>query len=206
MRLALVSADDGPCRPLAERLSQSADLEILCVSGTGAGRWLDPGTWHPGGITTIRFRADYPAVPELERRLADVVRAGEAAAPLEQRWLEERGPYSSALLRALDERRMAHDVFVFFGLESAVTVMGLPRVDGPTVLVPAISDWSLAGSRVLRETLAAAGGIVFATEEERRRLLPLVGPERPVALAVGSSPEPYLEVVRRVRAVVGDRG
>ena len=146
MRIVLVSPDDRSCRALGRELSRRASVEILGPCGTGAVRWLDPGTSRDGAVTVRRFRADYPVVAELERRLARAVAAGPADPALQERWVQERGPYSSALLDELGECAENCDVVVFFSLDSALTVLGLPLVGRPAVVVPSVVDWSLAGS------------------------------------------------------------
>ncbi len=111
--------------------------------------------------------------------------------------MQERGPYSSALFDHLSACRGHFDAFVFFVLESATTVFGLPLV-GPAVLTPQVNDWELMRAELLRSTAARARGFVFASEDERRGVQEIVSGDVPHALARGTSGAPYLEMARLV--------
>jgi len=181
-------------------MATSVTVELLTTCCREGPPWRDrrdPGVWRAGALTQRRFRSDYPTVLELEERLGKLVRAGDTSLDLQKRWLQERGPYSSALLEHIEGRRGDFDAFVFFSLESATTVFGLPLVGAGAVLAPAVEDWAAARSELLRTTLDRASGFVFSCEEERRRVRGLGGAGRPDALVQGASAEPYLDVARR---------
>ncbi len=202
MKIALVAPRDRSCFATAERLARVCDVEVLatCLGPNGAHDYDDPGVFRHGDVIVRRFRNDHGSVSRLENRLAAQVRAGGAALDLERRWIEERGPHSSALLEHLEDQGDAFDAVVFLGLESALTALGVPRVEC-AVVVPCAPGGDPARSKLLAACLRSASGIVFGSEEERRTLSRLVPGDRPHAVVTSSLADAIGDVVR---CVVGE--
>lgn len=198
MKIAIVAPSDRSCGAIAEQLASRATVEVLttCLGPDGSrGNYHDPGEVLSGDVRIRRFRCDYSPVRVLEERLRAVVRRGGAAVALQERWLQERGPYSSGLLDHIAANRDVFDVFVFFELEAATTILGLPVVRS-SVLVPRVTDWDVIGATLFLSTLARAGAFVFASDEERERAGETLALIRPTVVEDGSSPEPYFEAFR----------
>ena len=140
-------------------------------------------------------------MPALAGRLAAVVFEGEAEPALEARWMQERGPYSSALLDHLAAEATGYDVFVFFGLETATTAFGLACVGAPSVVVPQLRDLEILQSRLLRAAISGAAGFVFGSEEESRAVRQHCGADIPHAIGEELSGASLLEVIERVTGV-----
>jgi len=198
MKIAIVAPSDRSCGAIAEELASRATVEVLttCLGPDGSrGNYYDPGETRCGAVRMRRFRCDYSPVAVLEERLRAVVRRGGAAIALQERWLQERGPYSSGLLDHVEANRDSFDVFVFFEIEAATTVLGLPAVRS-SVLVPRVTDWEVIGVPLFLSTLVRAGAFVFRSDEERERAREKLALIRPTVVEDGSSPEPYFEAFR----------
>lgn len=199
MKIALVAPRARSCSETAGRLARDCEVEVLatCLGPNGAHDYEDPGVFRDGAVLVRRFRNDHGSLPELVKRLEARVRAGGAAPELERRWIEERGPYSSTLLEHLERRRDGFDVVVFLGLESALTVFGVPRV-ARAVVVSCLRGGDVSQPALLATCSRSASGFVFGSEEERRALSSLVPVERPHAVVTSSLAHAIFDVARRV--------
>lgn len=200
MNLALVAPDERACAAVADGLAEHANVQVFttCVGPEQRrGRYYDPGTSVHGSAVFHRFRCDASRVPSLEERLRRAALAADAAQPLQERWAQERGPYSSALLEHIDAHREELDAFVFFELESATTVFGLPRA-GPSILAPRVLDWNAVPVEMLRTVATRARGLLFDSEQERSRAVAALGVEAPMSVAGDASPAAVLGLVDRV--------
>lgn len=205
MNLAFVAPFEATCGSMARAMAEHAPVTVLttCLGPDGrSGRYEDPGRGAIGDAVVHRFRLDASRAPSLEGRLRRRVRAGGAALPLQERWLQERGPLSSALLEYIEQQRDRFDAFVFFDLESATTVFGVPRVDVP-ILAPQITDWDVVQTDLLRNTARRARGFLFRSEEEQGRVARHLGVRAPFAIGDDSQPEPLVELVERLRREAG---
>lgn len=199
MKIALVVPRARSCSETAGRLARDCGVEVLatCLGPNGAHDYDDPGVFRDGAVLVRRFRNDHGSVPELVKRLEAQVRAGGAAPELERRWIEERGPSSSTLLEHLERHRDGFDLVVFLGLESALTVFGVPRV-ARAIAVPCLPGEDAPRAALLAACARSVSGFVFGSERERRALSSLVRLDRPHAVVTSSLADAILDVARRV--------
>ena len=174
MDVVLVAAREQECAGLAIAWAERSRVELLTVCGWGENRFGLPGVDREGGLTRRVFRADFPEVPLLEKRLRERVEGGGAEPGLQEKWIRERGPYSSALLDHLAGALPRDAVLVFVGLAHATTVFGLRQARRPSILVPALQSGGEVLCELLQETLARADAVVFADRPEEDRLGPWI--------------------------------
>ena len=102
----------------------------------------------------------------------------------------EQGPYSPALIDAIAASDA--DVVAFHPYLYYPTVVGLPLVARRSLLHPAAHDEQPIRLPIFRETFAAAAGLVYWSEAERRfteRLFPVAArPQLVLGLGVESQP------------------
>ncbi len=172
MKIAMVAPVVSRCLTAARACSGLGEIEILTTCAADEHSWRDddePGLCWLGTIALRRFRVDHPRVSALADRLERAVATGAADPELEERWMQERGPCSWALLDHLRRHEADFDACVFFGLMSASAVFGLPPVANRALLVAQLEDGvvlrSLPG--LLRQVVAAARAVVVASSEER---------------------------------------
>jgi len=132
-----------------------------------------PGRAVVNGIPVTRFRV---ARERDEQRFARVSRRvfGETEAEAEaghtladeRRWVEENGPWSPALVRAID-RTDGIDLFLFYSYRYCQTFFGLPRVASRSVLVPTAEEDPAVRLPIFRELFRSPRGILYLTPEER---------------------------------------
>ena len=170
------------CRQVAERLSRHADVEVLTTCATDYMTWQDayePGPARVNGVPVRRFRVDYPRTVPLFNELSAAVFSEKSCPELEQRWVREQGPYSSAFLRFLETDGDRFDVYIFFTYAYGLTFFGLPRVAERSLLVPTAHDEPAFHLSIYRSLFARARGFIFNTAEEQSLVLQKFGLETP---------------------------
>src|SRR5438105_4520864 len=180
------------CRQVAERLSRHCDVEVLTTCATDYMTWRDvhePGLSVVNGVPVRRFVVDYPRTVPLFNHLSDAVFSEKCCPELEQRWVREQGPYSSAFLRFLETDGWRFDVFIFFTYAYGFTYFGLPRVAPRSLLVPTAHDELAFHLAIYRCLFASPKGLLFNTPEEQSLVLNKFGLDTPSAV-VGIGIEP----------------
>ncbi len=184
MKIIFIAPLERPLRPLALAMPRTLEIEIIATCAADSGTWSDvddPYLSWLGTIAIRRFRVDHPRVPELVTRLERAMGTAAAGEDLERRWIWESGPNSWLLLDYLAHLSPTIDAAVFFGLNAATTILGLPLLGERAILVPQID--ALPGGSPLRPSLhrvaAQAAAILCSSEAERcvlgSRLAPRLG-------------------------------
>jgi glycosyltransferase involved in cell wall biosynthesis len=125
------------------------------------------------GIPVTRFRVarerDEARFARMSRRVfAETEAAAEAGHALddERRWIEENGPQSPSLLRAIDAASDV-DLFLFYSYRYWQTFFGVPRVASRAVLVPTAEEDPAIRLPIFRDVFRSPRGILYLTPEER---------------------------------------
>jgi len=175
------------CLELAAQMSGRWQASILTTTA------IDHLTWAPayaagmekiGDVTVHRFDVDRPRdiarFDQLSRRIRTLRRF--ASRRDQEGWMQAQGPYSTELLRFIEDHRDDYDAFFFFTYLYAHTYFGLPLVAEKAILVPfAHEEWMIA-LPFWNTFFAKPKRIVFSTLEERELLrrrfpsLPMDGP------------------------------
>jgi len=160
------------CRDVALRLARDWDVTIVTTTA------VDYLTWEPeypagagdiDGVPVLRFDVDETRSQRDFDRLSQRIVTRIDSAPLaeQEAWMRAQGPYSTGLLRYLEDRGSEYDLVFFYTYLYATTYYGLPLVRDRAVLVPFGHDeWPIhfpmwdAFFRLPKE-------IVFSTPEER---------------------------------------
>ena len=202
MKIAMVAPVASRCLAAARACSGLGEIEILTTCAGDESSWredTEPGLRWLGGVALRSFRADYPRVPPLADRLERAVATGVADRALEERWMQERGPCSWALLDHLARQAADFDACVFFGLMTATAVFGLPSLADRAILVAQLEDGvacrPLPG--LLRHVAAAARTVVVASDAEGAALAG--GPPLALGVMVGAAAGLLPEVNRAAR-------
>ncbi len=84
--------------------------------------------------------------------------------------MERQGPYSPALIQAVEREAGRHDRWVFFTYLYYNTYWGLKAVPGPTTLVPTAHDEPALKLGIMREVFQRPAAFMFNTEAEKAML------------------------------------
>jgi len=187
------------CREVARHLSSLWDVTILTTTA------LDYETWaahYPAGpqmiegIPTVRFDVDGPRnkrdFDRLSKRILN--RRTKATLAEQEAWARSQGPYSTGLLRYIEDHAADYDLFIFYSYLYATTYFGLALVAEKAFLAPLAHDeWPIHFS-MWNDFFRKPQRILFNTPEERDFLLrrfPDTSLRGPIA-GIGITPPPDL--------------
>jgi glycosyltransferase involved in cell wall biosynthesis len=158
------------CRWIAEHVAERHQVEVLTTTAVDYLTWqnvLPAGVSQVSGVTVRRF----PVVRErrVERfdPVANKVCFFEHTDEEEQRWLEEHGPVSPALVEHLRRHERDYDAIVFFSYRYWTTYFGMQVAPGKSLLVPTAEHDRVIYLRLFRESFRLPAAIAFNTPEEK---------------------------------------
>ena len=183
-------------------------VDVLTTTARDATTWANEfasGSTIVDGVDVHRFPVERTRRADFDRLCARLLyRPRRASADEQAAWVVEQGPYSPALIDAIAASDA--DVVAFHPYLYYPTVVGLPLVARRSLLHPAAHDEQPIRLPIFRETFAAAAGLVYWSEAERRfteRLFPVAA--RPqLVLGLGVESQPGDPAATRARAGIGD--
>ena len=174
-------------RWLAEHLLALADVDVITSCAVDYNTWQDhypAGESELNGVRIHRFAVDAPRAPGLEAQTL-AIRFQEHTLLAEQQWVKDQGPYSSSMLRYIQESYARYDLFIFFTYLYAPTFFGLPLVADKAILVPtAHEEWYLE-LPAYRSLFHLPQLIVYNTEPEMDHVHRVTGNEEVPGVVVG---------------------
>ncbi|NJM07994.1 glycosyltransferase [Candidatus Gracilibacteria bacterium] len=182
MRLAFViqryGADvhggaEAHCREWAERLAQRHDVTVFTTCARDFLTWADhyaPGVERINDVIVCRFAVDAPRDMAAFDAFSAQVFGQPHDVARETEWMRRQGPYSTALLSALEQRYAEFDLFIFITYLYATTFFGLPLVAPKAVLVPTAHDEPPLRLGIFRRVFDTPRYIIYNTPSERAML------------------------------------
>ncbi len=158
-------------RWMAERLLPYADVTVLTTRAIDFYTWADhypDGETIINGVRVQRYGVDKPRNWKRSQKQTRKVLLHAATLADEETWMRAQGPYSTALLAAIERQRDELDLFVFFTYIYATTYFGLPLVAKKAILVPAAHEEPTLAMGLFRPLFTTPPFIIYLTEQERR--------------------------------------
>jgi glycosyltransferase involved in cell wall biosynthesis len=162
------------CQMVAERLM--ARGHSCTIYTTTAKDYI---TWAPeypagesvlNGVVVRRFDVERPREIESFNRYSEWIFAHPHSERDEHEWMERQGPFSPALIKAVESEAGAHDRWVFFTYLYYNTYWGLKAFPGRGILVPTAHDEPPLYLEIMREVFERPSAFVFNTAAERDML------------------------------------
>lgn len=158
-------------RLIAERLAKKYDVEILTTCALEYTTWANyfkHGVDNVNGVAVRRF----PVTRERKQKSFDtlssyVFNGGSRDTEIEQKWVDEQGPYCPEFLKYIKAHQNDYDVFIFFTYLYWLTVRGLPIVAKKSILVPTAHDEPPIYLSVYNDVFGKAAALVYNTDEEK---------------------------------------
>jgi glycosyltransferase involved in cell wall biosynthesis len=223
VKLACVTVRYGPsimggaeqaCRQLAEHLvAAGVEVEVHTTCAVDSVTWADvlaPGTTVEAGVTVHRHRSEAGRDPGFEafssRILAQPARQTAAD---QERWLRLQGPVCPAAVSGA--AGAGADLVVCTPYLYWPTVEAVRHLGGRAVLHPAAHEEAPIHLPVFAAKLAAAGGLAYYTDAERKlveQLWPALVSTPQVVVGLGIDPEAGRSATPasfREAAGIGDR-
>jgi glycosyltransferase involved in cell wall biosynthesis len=158
------------CRQVAERLANSASVEVLTTTAVDYLTWKNEfpvGVTELGGVRVRRFPVASRRWVRRFGRLSERLYQTPHTIEDELDWMIRQGPRTPELLDYLKEARARFDAFVFFTYLYYPTYFGLPLVAGKSVLVPTLHDEPPARFDIFLSLFWLPRAFVWNTPEER---------------------------------------
>jgi glycosyltransferase involved in cell wall biosynthesis len=167
----ILGGSEYHCRLIAERLAGDHQVDVLTSCARDYITWQNEypeGTDRVRGVTVRRFAAtetrDLASFNEYSERLF----TSKHSRHEEMEWLKRQGPWMPGLTEYLERNHHQYDILIFFTYLYAPTVMGIRIAPSKSLLVPTAHDEPAIRLGLYRDVFAAAAGIVWNTESERR--------------------------------------
>ncbi len=170
----VIGGAESGARMIAERVASQLgwDVEVLTSCALQSSTWENEypvGEVEIGGVKVRRFATEFPRSSEFNHT-SFLCHNNPKLAPLElqERWVDEQGPYAPELLDAIADSDA--DVVAFYPYLYYPTIRGLQRVKNSAVSVmhPAAHDEASIKMSIFAETFGAADAFVWHTDGERR--------------------------------------
>jgi len=206
----VIGGAESLARQLAHRLAATGrEVEVWTTCAVDDATWANvhaPGVSSDGDVVVRRFSVRMTRRPGLFGAISrGFFRMPPALRP-ESAWLALQGPFAPGMVRALASGPAVATLFV--GYLYHPTVRGLPQTPGPRVLLPTAHDELPLRLRCVAGTMAAAGAMWYATDEERELVVRAHPAAQSVPSAVGNVgiDAPADANARRFRQRIGGDG
>ena len=159
------------CRMIVEKMSPLWDIEVLTSSAKEYVKRFEndysPGVEDLNGFVVKRFKIDYMRSDDSTfSQLDQKVLNRTASRDEEMLWLKEIGPYSSDLIKYVEQHVQNYDLFFFFTYLYATTTLILPLVKEKSILVPTAHDEPPVFARFYDDFFALPRALICSTNEE----------------------------------------
>lgn len=122
------------------------------------------------GVVVRRFPVEKPRDIESFNQFSERIFFHPHSTRDEFEWMERQGPFSPALIRAIERASGLHDHWVFFTYLYYNTYWGLQAVSGPATLVPTAHDEPALTLELMKEVFERPAAFMFNTAAERDML------------------------------------
>jgi len=162
------------CRQVAERLVERGhDCTVFTTAAKDYVTWRNEygsGEYILNGVVIKRFNVKKTRDIQSFNAYSDRIFHNSHSLQDELSWLEQQGPFSPALIRALEEEEPRHDCFIFFTYLYYNTYWGLQAVKKKKALVPTAHDEPALRLEVMKEVFSRPQAFVFNTRSEKQML------------------------------------
>ena len=183
MRIAFVVQRYGPevmggselhCRQVAEKLvSSGLECTVYTTTAKDYISWKNEypeGDSSYNGVIIKRYPVEKERNIDSFNRFSDWVFNNSHTYEDEIKWLEDQGPYSPALIEAIEKESPGYDFFVFFTYLYFNTYWGLRRVKKKKALVPTAHDEPALNLEIMKDVFNLPQAILFNTSAEKKLL------------------------------------
>lgn len=158
-------------RQMCEHLTEHYDVEVITTKAVEYTTWKNEyknDTDVVNGITVHRFGVEHPRSSHKFARIHEKVMGNRNhTMDEENKWFDEQGPYSPALIDYIEEHADDYDYFAFMTYLYYTTVKGLPKVAKKAVLIPTAHDEPPIYLKTFEEIFRIPAGLFYLTSEEK---------------------------------------
>lgn len=160
------------CRQLAERMTDRYEVHVFTSKAVDYNTWANVYPQEQesiNGVTVHRFAVEHPRRAARFNHINAMFYAGELHPGYEEdAWFEAEGPYTPALITALDAARDTYSAFIFFTYLYYTSVYGLPVVREKAIFVPTAHDEPFLVMDRVHRVFAAPRAYFYMTADEQK--------------------------------------
>lgn len=180
------------CMQTAELLAKSYDVTVYTTCALDYTTWKNhypTGEEMIHGVRVKRYRTDRERKQESFDRITQKVFGNPNHTDAEElRWIEEQGPVSTDVIRALREEHGEYRVVIFMTYLYYLSATGLPLGFDNAMLIPTLHDEPPVYLRAYDKVFEAARALLWLTPEEQAfafRRFPFVKDKPQVLIGAG---------------------
>jgi len=177
------------CRQIAEKLVEAGfECTVYTTTAKDYITWRNEyprGETFLNGVVIKRFPVEKERDIESFNAYSDWIFFNDHTPDDERQWMQRQGPYSPALLSALEKEEKEHDLFIFFTYLYYNTYWGLKKVQRKKVLVPTAHDEPALHLEIMKEVFSVPDAFMFNTESEKKMVSQLFSLENKYQDIVG---------------------
>ncbi|MEM4313068.1 MAG: glycosyltransferase family 4 protein [Thermoplasmata archaeon] len=178
------------CRLLAEHLAKYFDIDVLTTCAVDYITWRNyykPGIEILNGVRVIRFPVDCARRKWIFGGLSRIVYNLPHPEFLEKWWMKAQGPYSTELLKYIENKKNNYSCFIFFTYLYCTTFYGLPYVKNKSILIPTAEDTPQLRLKIFKNVFNTAKMIIYNTPEEKSLINSLFENDNIISEIIGVS-------------------
>lgn len=177
---------ESAARQLAEHLTALAEVHVLTTCAHDYTTWVNSypaGESELNGVTVHRFPVDSPRNWAQSQQQTGLFLLSNPTLAEQIAWIEREGPFSTPLLRHIQQHASQYDHFLFFTYVYATTFFGLPLVADKAILVPTAHDEPFMYLDAFRALFHLPRHIVYLTRAEQEMVQRVTGTAVPHHIA-----------------------
>lgn len=198
-------------RWIAQRLAARHEVEVLTTCAVDYLTWENvypAGESEVAGVRVRRFPVVKRRTAEGFDQLSGRVHFFAHSDKDEQRWMEEHGPVTPALVDHLRRHEGDYDALVFFSYRYWTAYHGLQVAPHKSILVPTAEDDPTLALRMFQPYFALPAAYAFNSPEERDTILKAAGradlPGEVVGVGIEAGEPSPVDEMRRKLDLLGD--
>lgn len=167
----VVGGAEAYCRLLAEKLKDLFEVEVLTSCAVDYMTWdnyYKPGLEYVNGVKVRRFATDRNRdIEKFNKLFAQIVTHEIQDQSVQEKWMEEQGPYVPQLVEYIKQNEKEYNHFVFFSYLYYHTCFGIRLFPEKSVLIPMAHDEPTIYFNIFKEVFNLPKGIIYLTPEEK---------------------------------------
>ena len=167
--LEVAGGAEAHCRGLVRALRARHQIEVLTTCALDYITWKNhypPGTVSIDDVPVTRYLNARERDTEQFAAISDLVFNDDHTIDDERRWIEENGPVSPDLIRAIGSRR-DFDFIILYSYRYYTAALGAKAAAGRAVLVPTAEDDPAIRLGVFADVFKSARAALYLTLEEQ---------------------------------------
>ncbi|MBU1627886.1 glycosyltransferase family 4 protein [bacterium] len=158
------------CRYVCENLKEEFDITVLTTCAQDYITWenyFNAGEEIINGIKVLRFKVKKKRDPIKFGQLSNHIFYNKHDIQDELEWLEIQGPFSTDLIKYIDNSRGDFDIFIFFSYRYYHSYWGIKTIPEKAFLVPTAEEDPAIRLEVFTEVFKGVRGIFYNSPEEK---------------------------------------